>query len=186
MKTVIDKMADYVSRNGSAFEKLMRERERNNPKLQFIFEVPNPLSRHPSPTRVWLMLSTSSDLLLWWLPCASWCENRDTSSTRTTSGSWPPCSATLSRKGEPVGRLMLQPRPILTRIRCPRYLLPFRRKAFTDQAPRPRGHFAKHTHCRRQAVRSHHRNGFSLGHSSRLWTARKTQSRYRRVPHFLH
>jgi RNA recognition motif-containing protein len=38
MKTVIDKMADYVSRNGSAFEKLMRERERNNPKLQFIFE----------------------------------------------------------------------------------------------------------------------------------------------------
>jgi hypothetical protein len=47
MKTVIDKMADYVSRNGSAFEKLMRERERNNPKLQFIFEVPNPLSRPP-------------------------------------------------------------------------------------------------------------------------------------------
>jgi hypothetical protein len=39
MRTVIDKMAEYVSRNGSAFEKLMRERERNNPKLQFIFEV---------------------------------------------------------------------------------------------------------------------------------------------------
>ncbi len=69
MKTVIDKMADYVSRNGSAFEKLMRERERNNPKLQFIFEVPNPLSSRP-PHRVWLMLSTSSDLL-WWPPCAS-------------------------------------------------------------------------------------------------------------------
>ena len=65
MKTVIDKMADYVSRNGSAFEKLMRERERNNPKLQFIFEVPTPSPHHC----VWLMLSTSPDLLLWWLPC---------------------------------------------------------------------------------------------------------------------
>ncbi len=39
-----------------------------------------------------------------------------------------------------MGRLMLQPSPILTRIRCPRYLLPFRRKAFSDQAARPRGH----------------------------------------------
>jgi len=118
MKTVIDKMADYVSRNGSAFEKLMRERERNNPKLQFIFEVPNPLTSPPACLAYAEHFACPAAVVA--SMCTLWCENRDTSSTRTTSGSWPPCSATLSRKGEPVERLMLQPRPILTRIRCPR------------------------------------------------------------------
>lgn len=32
-------MAEYVARNGSAFETMMREREKNNPKLKFLFEV---------------------------------------------------------------------------------------------------------------------------------------------------
>jgi len=40
LKQVIDKMADYVSRNGPAFERLMKEKETNNPKLSFLFGGP--------------------------------------------------------------------------------------------------------------------------------------------------
>jgi calcium homeostasis ER protein len=37
-KNLIDKVAQYVTKNGSQFEQMMREKQRGNPEYSFLFQ----------------------------------------------------------------------------------------------------------------------------------------------------
>jgi len=37
VKNIIDKLANFVARNGIAFEKMTKDKQKNNPKFAFLF-----------------------------------------------------------------------------------------------------------------------------------------------------
>ena len=37
IRTIVDKLATFVARNGPEFERMTMEKQRNNPKFQFLF-----------------------------------------------------------------------------------------------------------------------------------------------------